>query len=50
MYAGQINATNNFTTYYVPMTLPGASGGGQSVSATTIAVVYERQLSSLASA
>jgi hypothetical protein len=50
VYAGQVNASSNFTTHYQPMSLPGASGGGQSVSATTIAVVYERQLSSLAAA
>jgi hypothetical protein len=50
VYAGQLNATNHFTAHYVPMAVIGASGGGQSVSATTIAVVYERQLSSLAAA
>jgi hypothetical protein len=50
VYGGQVAASNNFTAHYVPMTLPGATGGGQSVSSTTIAVVYERQLSSLAAA
>lgn len=50
IYGGQVNAANIFTAHYVPMSLPGATGGGQSVSSTTIAVVYERQLSSLAAA
>lgn len=50
VYGGQVNASNNFTAHFVPMTIPGASGGGQSISSTTIAVVYERQLSSLAAA
>ena len=52
VYGGIINATNLFTAHYVPMSLPGnaASGGGQSASYTIIAVVYERQLSSLSNA
>ncbi|MHB8681978.1 MAG: hypothetical protein ACYDA2_07785 [Acidimicrobiales bacterium] len=51
IYGGQVNAANNFTTHYVQVPqVPGSSGGGQVSSSTTIAVVYERQLSSLAAA
>ena len=52
VYGGTVNATNLFTAHYVPMSLPGgtSTGGGQSASYTLIAVVYERQLSSLSAA
>ncbi|MHB8593852.1 MAG: bactofilin family protein [Acidimicrobiales bacterium] len=52
LYGGQISVANNFTTHYVPLpTVPGSSGGGSTGSSTTtIAVVYERQISSLAQA
>ncbi|MHB8440071.1 MAG: hypothetical protein ACYDD4_13060 [Acidimicrobiales bacterium] len=51
IYAGTVDAVNNFSMHYVSMpTVPGASGGGTSTSSTTIAVVYERQISSLSAA
>ncbi|HUY63140.1 MAG TPA: hypothetical protein VMV14_01330 [Acidimicrobiales bacterium] len=51
VYGGNIVAANNFTSHYYPVpAVPGSSGGGANASATTIAVVYERQISSLAQA
>jgi predicted acyltransferase (DUF342 family) len=51
VYGGQIDATNLFTAHYMPMpTVPGASGGGSVNAMSTIAVVYERQISSLSAA
>jgi hypothetical protein len=51
IYAGDVDAVNNFTLHYVPVpTIPDATGGGAVQNGTTIAVVYERQLSSLAQA
>ena len=47
VYGGQIDATNLFTAHFVPMpTIPLASGGGSVNATTTVAVVYERQVSS----
>ena len=50
VYGGTVNAANNFTAHYTPMpTVPGSSGGGSASStALTLAVVYERQIASLA--
>jgi hypothetical protein len=50
VYGGVVNATNSFTEHYVPLPpVPGSSGGGSaSVTALTLAVVYERQIASLA--
>ena len=51
VYGGQtIDASQNFTATYYPLVVPGATGGGQVVGSTTMSVVYERQLSSLADA
>jgi hypothetical protein len=50
VYGGVVNATNNYTQHYIPLPpVPGATGGGSaSVTALTLAVVYERQIASLA--
>jgi hypothetical protein len=50
VYGGTISASNNFTAHYVPLpAVPGATGGGSaSTTALTLAVVYERQVASLA--
>jgi hypothetical protein len=50
VYGGVVNTKNSYTAHYVPLpTVPGASGGGSaSTTASTLAVVYERQIASLA--
>jgi hypothetical protein len=50
VYGGTVNTQNNYTAHYVPLpTVPGASGGGSaSTTALTLAIVYERQIASLA--
>jgi Tfp pilus assembly protein PilX len=50
VYGGVVNTKNSYTAHYVPLpTVPGASGGGSaSTTALTLAIVYERQIASLA--
>jgi hypothetical protein len=50
VYGGVVSAQNNYTAHYVPVpAVPGATGGGSANStALTLAVVYERQIASLA--
>lgn len=50
VYGGTVNAANNFTAHYVPLpTLVDSTGGGSASStALSLAVVYERQIASLA--
>lgn len=50
VYGGVVDVKNSYTAHYVPLpTVPGASGGGSaSTTALTLAVVYERQIASLA--
>jgi hypothetical protein len=52
VYGGTVDASNAYTAHYVPLpTIPGSSGGGSASSTSlTLAVVYERQISSPADA
>ena len=51
VYGGTVDVLAAFSLHYYPiLTVPGATGGGSVTTATTIAVVYERQLSSLSQA
>jgi len=50
VYGGVVSAANNYTAHYVPVpAVPGSTGGGSATTtALTLAVVYERQIASLA--
>ncbi len=47
IYGGVVNVSNNFTSHFVPLpTVPGSSGGGTLTGPLSVAIVYERQVSS----